>query len=287
MKSTLTLTLTLSITITILSLLTSSTNTQSITKDSIIVNALNELVAISINDKIININNIANRNNSAVFKTIELPDKLKVGDEVSIVASIQGNFSYFNQPAIIAAIKYTINNRQAVISTTLSNFICNDNAPVKFGSLLTSGKVNPLLGQGINADYISSSQLGDRRIECKTVIPKENQKESSIDITSSLCVPSGLSNVNIGLPSIRILFKCEIKNKKGVTLLQDEFDDLMLNRQVEIDFDEDYSFTYYSVRKYIMIEFSFGDLNVRQQSVYYDVEKERIVLVSKKVLKNK
>lgn len=282
MKSTLTLTLIF----TILSLQSSSIQSQSIKKDSIIVNALNELVAISVNDKIININNVTNRNNSLVFKTIELPDKLKVGDEVSIVASIQGNFSFFNQPAIVAAIKYTINNRQAVISTTLSNFICNDNAPVKFGSLMTSGKVS-LLGQGINADYISSSQLGNRRIECKTVIPKENQKESSIDISNSLCVPSGLSNVNIGLPSIKILFKCELKNKKGLTLLQDEFDDLMLNRQVEIDFDEDYSFTYYSVRKYLIVEFSFGDLNVRQQSVYYDVEKERIVLVSKKVLRNK
>lgn len=282
MKSTLTLTLIF----TILSLQSSSIQSQSIKKDSIIVNALNELVAISVNDKIININNVTNRNNSLVFKTIELPDKLKVGDEVSIVASIQGNFSFFNQPAIVAAIKYTINNRQAVISTTLSNFICNDNAPVKFGSLMTSGKVS-LIGQGINADYISSSQLGNRRIECKTVIPKENQKESSIDISNSLCVPSGLSNVNIGLPSIKILFKCELKNKKGLTLLQDEFDDLMLNRQVEIDFDEDYSFTYYSVRKYLIVEFSFGDLNVRQQSVYYDVEKERIVLVSKKVLRNK
>lgn len=255
-------------------------------KSTLVFTADNIVNGIKINGKDLNLAGVANLNNWTQLSTINLDYPLREGDTISFNISNSGTFTYGNPANLVASITYfTSSNEQKTLLTNLNDWTYNGNPVSSYGPL--DFDTNYINARIPGALHIYSLRLYDQGVVIDGKIPFENEKYNNMNVLQTICTPGDYSVETIHENRTKSSFVCNLINKAGKTIKQEDIYSFLIKRQIIVKIQdsnhtvvkENYDINYTTVDTYFLFEV-FLDNPVKQyQSVKYDVENQRIELI--------
>ncbi len=256
-------------------------------KSTLVFTADNFVNGIKINGKDLDLKGVTNLNDWRLLSTIKLDYPLREGDIISFDISNGGTFSWGNPANLLASITYFNNvNEEKTFLTNLNDWTYNNGSPVSsYGSLDFDSNYNNARIPG--ALHIYSLRLYDQQVIIDGKIPFENEKYNNMNVLQTICTPGDYSVETIHENRTKSTFVCNLVNKAGKTIKQEDIYSFLIKRQIIVKVQdinhtvvkENYDINYTTVDTYFLFEI-FLDKAIRQyQSVKYDVENQRIELI--------
>ena len=251
-------------------------------QSNIRLTADNCIRGLKVNNRDIDMNTLPNKCNIALPDDVKLPDLLKEGDKITIIAENHGQFSHGNPGNLVAEAQYYNANGEAkLFSTNADDWICNGIIPASYGPLLTErGEVK------INGLWIWSSNLEETIVTCVGIIPFENGSTLKLDADSSVCHPINYTDNVLSVPRDVLEFSCKLVDQFGRDVDQEDISKLIHSGRVNIRFEKKdteekitHEVAYIQNNSIVNFKVNLLTKALARQSVRYDVVADIVQMI--------